>query len=514
MKIYQDEIDSGLEDIIKANASIAYACPVSTYIPSKQQKESIKLLVVAGTEAPSEKKDQFDLYYLNSILVSTGWNKNDDVFDKEETWTAKDSPVDKQFNFMHDESDIIGHITGSAAIDEDANEISDVASIDKFDIATSAVLYNSWTDPELKERMEKIISEIEEDKWFVSMECLFNNFDYAIITPKGEHKVIARDEASAFLTKHLRAYGGEGKYDGYTIGRLLRNIAFSGKGLVSNPANPRSVILNDVDPFEGSKAEQITNSSFNMENKDMSDVLKEQVEELKAELANAKKAQDALKAEITQQKDEEFQSKIEAFEATVSERDTAITEAQAAVEAAETKVAELEEAIAKKDEELATANETIEAHEAEKKTLARKSMLIEAGLDSEEADAAIEKFAEASDEMFEEVATLLAKKKGALPPWLKKDEDKEEDEDKKKGKKPESKRKGEVEVEATEADEATEEETDEAEAEAEAEVLEDVEEATEPALTDAGDDSTDELRASASEWLESNVLRSTANLNK
>ena len=56
MKIYQDEIDSGLEDIIKANASIAYACPVSTYIPSKQQKESIKLLVVAGTEAPSEKK--------------------------------------------------------------------------------------------------------------------------------------------------------------------------------------------------------------------------------------------------------------------------------------------------------------------------------------------------------------------------------------------------------------------------------------------------------------------------
>ena len=513
MKIYKDEIDAGLEDAIRANATIAFACPVSTYIPSKRQKESIKLLVTAKEEASSENKDQHDLYYLNSILVSTGWNKNDDVFDKTEAWAAKDSPVDKQFNFMHDESDIIGHITGSTAVHEDGSEIKDVANIDKFDIATSAVLYNSWSTIELKERMAKIIAEIEENKWFVSMECLFNGFDYAVITPEGEHKVISRDEASAFLTKHLRAYGGEGIYEGYTIGRLLRNIAFSGKGLVTNPANPRSVILNDVDPFEGSQAEQITNSSFNMENKDMSDVLKEQVEELKAELAQAKKAHDALKAEITQQKAEEFQSKIEAFEATVSEKDTAVADAQAAVEAAEAKVAELEEAIAKKDEELATANEKIEAHEAEKKLLARKSLLLEAGLEGEEADAAIERFAEASDEMFEEIVSLIAgKKKGALPPWLKKDKDKDEDEDK-KGKK-DAKRNPLAEVEATEADEATEEETDEAEAEAEAEVLENVEEEAEAALTDAGDDSTDELRASASEWLESNVLRSTANLNK
>ena len=519
MKIYQDEIDSGLEDAIKASATIAYACPVSTYTPDKKQEQNINLLVSTNEEASAENKNQFDLYYLSSILVSTGWNKNDDVFDKEEAWVAKDSPVDKQFNFMHDESDIIGHITGSAVIDESGKEIESSANVTKFDIATSAVLYNSWTTPELKERMNNIIAEIEEGKWFVSMECLFNDFDYAVITPKGKHKVISRDDASAFLTKHLRAYGGEGKYEGYTIGRLLRNIAFSGKGLVRNPANPRSVILNDVDPFEGSQAEQIINSSFNMENKDMSDVLKDQVEGLKAELAQANKAHNALKAEITQQKDEEFQSKIEAFEATVSEKDEAVTEAQAAVEAAQAKVAELEETIAKKDEELAAANEKIASHETEKKTLARKSMLIEAGLDGEEAEAAIEKFAEAGDEMFEEVVSLIAmkKKKGALPPWLKKDkEDEDKDEEamkKKRGLKKFAEEEAE-EVEAVEADEAEAEETDEAETEAEAEVLENVEEEVEAALTDAGDDSTDELRASASEWLESNVLRSTANLNK
>ena len=334
MKIYESEITDGLEEVISTNASVAYSTPVSIYIPSKKQKNVIQNLVVAN-EAVAENKDQFDLYYLNSVLVSTGWNKNDDVFHPQETWAAKDTPVDKQFNFMHDESDIIGHITGSLVVDQDGTEISDTSNAEKFDIITSAVIYNSWTDPELKERMTKIISEIEEGKWFVSMECLFNDFDYAVITPDDEHKVIARDDASAFLTKHLRAYGGSGKYEGYTVGRLLRNIAFSGKGLVSNPANPRSVILNDVESFAGTQAEEITNSNIYMETNHMSDVLKEQVEELKAELATAKEEAKALETEMTKQKEEEIQSKIEAFEAVVSEKDSAIAEAQAAVEAAE-----------------------------------------------------------------------------------------------------------------------------------------------------------------------------------
>merc|ERR1711959_822172 len=102
-------------------------------------------------------------------------------------------------------------------------------------------------------------------------------------------------------------YGGSGKYEGYTVGRLLRNIAFSGKGLVSNPANPRSVILNDVNPFEETQALELSNSSINMENCDMSDVLKEQVEELKAELVTAKEAAKALETEMTKQKEEEIQ---------------------------------------------------------------------------------------------------------------------------------------------------------------------------------------------------------------
>ena len=501
MKIYASEKEAGLEEAIKANASVAYSSPVAFYIPNKEQKESIKNLVVADEKATSENKEQFDLYYLSSILVSTGWNKNDDVFDLQEAWRAKDSPVDKQFNFMHNEADIIGHITGSVVLDQVGNEIEDINNVEKFDIATSAVLYNSWTTPELKERMEKLIAEIEEGKWFVSMECLFNEFDYAVVTPEGDNKVVARDEASAFLTKHLRAYGGDGQYEGYKIGRLLRNIAFSGKGLVSNPANPRSVILNDVNPFANAQAEEITNSNINMENEDMSDVLKEQVEELKAELATDKEAAKAFETEMTKQKEEEIQSKIEAFEAVVSEKDEAITEAQAAVEAAEAKVSELEEAIAKKDEELAEALAKIEAHEAEVKTMARRAALVEAGAEEEEVESILEAFAEATDEMFEQVVAL--KKKGNFPP-KKEDEEKDEDALMKKG----------AEVEEVEADEAEAEETDEAAEEAEAEILEEVEEEAEASLADAGDDAVEELRSSASEWLEGNVLRSTASINK
>lgn len=504
MRIYKSELEAGLEDAIKANASVAYSSPVSFYIPNKEQKESIKTLVVAEDSAVAENKDQYDLYYLSSILVSTGWNKNDDVFDMGETWAAKDTPSDKQFNFMHNEADIIGHITGSVVLDQDGNEVEDISNIDKFDIATSAVLYNSWTSPELKERMDKLIAEIEEGKWFVSMECLFNDFDYAIVTPEGSEQVVARDEASAFLTKHLRAYGGTGKYEGYTIGRLLRNIAFSGKGLVSNPANPRSVILNDVNPFANAQAEEITNSNINMENKDMSDVLKEQVEELKAELATAKEAAKALETEMTTQKEEEIQSKIEAFEAVVSEKDEAIAEAQAAVEAAEAKVAELQEAIAKKDEELAEALAKIEAHEAEVKAMARRAALVEAGADEEEVEAILESFAEATDEMFEQVVAL---KKNALKKMgVKKDEEEEEA--------PASAEEVAEEVEAEEVLETEAEETDEAAEEAEAEILEEAEEEAEAALADAGDDVVEELRSSASDWLESNVLRSTASINK
>ena len=64
------------------------------------------------------------------------------------------------------------------------------------------------------------------------MECIFRGFDYGIRKPDGTNHVLARDQDTAFLTQHLRAYGGDGIYQDHKIGRVLRQITFSGKGFV------------------------------------------------------------------------------------------------------------------------------------------------------------------------------------------------------------------------------------------------------------------------------------------
>ena len=49
------------------------------------------------------------------------------------------------------------------------------------------------------------------------MECFFKGFDYGLLNSEtGEYKVLARNEETAFLTKYLRAYGGDGKHQNYT----------------------------------------------------------------------------------------------------------------------------------------------------------------------------------------------------------------------------------------------------------------------------------------------------------
>ena len=508
--IYKNEIGDGLEEVIRANSSIAYASPLRSHIPTKGEKEKAKLVALQSVteESAAENKDQFDLYYLNSVLVSTGWNKNDDIFDIEETWSARNTPEDKQFNFMHDETDIIGHITGNFLVDVAGQKVHEIVGVknlpEQFDIITSAVLYNSWSDPKLTERMAKIISEIEEDKWFVSMECLFAGFDYGVVTPDGQHKTIARSEESSFLTKHLRSYGGTGEYEGHRLGRLLRSIAFSGKGLVSNPANPKSVIINDTNLFKHNETYSITQSSirenFNMANEDIQ--LQKQNDELKAALEQAKSDEEALRSEISQKKDEEVQAKGDAFEASILERDEAIANLQEAATAFEERVQEIEELLAKKDEELTEANSKIQAHETAIKLEARKTALVEAGFDEIDIEKALETFADVSDEMFDEIVNLTAKK--GNPFEKKDDEDKEDEEDAGYMKK-----KAETE---TEASDETDETVDEAEADVEA--LDNVEEDTDVALADAGNDEVDSARTSASSWLEKHVLHTTASIDK
>jgi len=472
MEIYKSEIEAGLSDLLQNN-SVAYCAQANLHKGNIEAAKVIISDVDVLEKVIAQNKDQMDLYYLESVLVSTGWNKNDDVFDPQETWAARNTPEDKQFNFMHNEDDIIGHITGSYVVDHEGNHLSQEEKPEQFDIITQAVLYTSWSGEEKRERMNKIIAEIEEGKWFVSMECLFPAFDYALQTTEGQTKIIERNEASAFLTKHLRAYGGEGTYENYRIGRLLRNLAFSGKGLVSKPANPRSIILDKSEYFDESKSQTLTISSI--KEMKMSDHDK-QIEDLRAELAEAKAANEALKEQVVAEQQSEFEAKIQALEATIAEQ-------AGTIEAKDATIAEQAEAIKNGEEDMKNKMDELREMKKKEAMMKRKAQLEEAGLDAEEASATVESFDGVNDEAFEAVVAMMKKK------YAKEHDDKKEKEEK------DAKAEIEEELDAAEASE---------------EVLEEAEASEEVAISEVEPevDPAESLRSVASEWIGS-FLQST-----
>lgn len=420
IKIYQSEINDGVAELVKAQASVAYCAPATIHKGNLSvAMDSIKNIDVLD-RVVAENKNQIDLFYLESVLVSTGWNKNDDVFLTEATWEARNTPEDKQFNYMHDENDIIGHITGSYVLAKDGNRIDPNQENPpaEFDIITQAVLYNSWTNPENKERMDKIISEIEQGKWYVSMECLFAGFDYALMDEKGNAKLLPRDEASAFLTKHLRSYGGTGEYQGYKIGRALRQISFSGKGLVSKPANPRSIILS-----QKSLAFNTNNdiTDFSIGENTMSDTtaLEKQLADVRAELASAKEENKVIKAQIEDAKNREFADKISAFEATVTEKESALAEMEEAIKSTKARIAELEDSLAKSNEQLTVAMKDMEEMKKKEKMQKRMASLLDAGFEQEEAETSLAAYESLADEAFE---SIVAAWKGKMDKKMKESE--------------------------------------------------------------------------------------------
>ena len=486
MKIYQSEIDDGLRDQVLTNNTLAWDIVAESFTPEINIKSSALEKIIA------ENKDQIDLYYLRSILVTAGWNKNDDVFHPQELWDARDTPEDKPFNFMHDERDIIGHITGNTVVDVEGNEIaSDESLPDTFNILTTAVVYTEWSDPSQRERMRKIVAEIEEGKWFVSMECLFPDFDYALAREDGQTEVVTRDEASAFLTKHLRAYGGTGEYDNYRVGRLLRNLSFSGKGLVSKPANPNSVILDRTGSYGGeniSFTQDKTLTISSIKEIKMSDSYEKQIDDLRAELAEAKAANDALQEKVAAEQQAEFDAKIATFEATLAEKDEQISGFETQISEAEAKIAEQAEAIKNGEKDMEEKMKELREMKKKEAMMKRKAQLAEAGFDADEATATVEQFDTMDDDTFDQVVALM-KKRGKHTP-----EHKEEEAavaPKEKAVKDETKADETVleeEVETSEASEAD---------------LESVEETEEVAIAEAvgEDDPAESLRAQASEWL-------------
>lgn len=251
MRIYQAEKDAGLDSQMnKAGSSTAFiTAPVrigdiKKYFDGMSVADLVKATDTVQSVEELLGKEQPDLALVVAILVSTGWNLNDDIFTPEEVWKARSSPLHKPINDNHDIKRILGHMVQSRVLDKSGNEIElaeNEAIPSEFDLEVAGVLYKAF--PELTERINEIITKAEAGEMFVSMEAWFPDFGYGLIDPAtGEIKLIERTEATAFLTKHLMIYGGSGKYQDYKVGRVLKDIIFGAQGFVDIPANPDSVI--------------------------------------------------------------------------------------------------------------------------------------------------------------------------------------------------------------------------------------------------------------------------------
>ena len=265
IEIFQAEKDAGLESLISANASIAYQAPVLLSDQPAEIQKNWKPLPFAKAA-----KEDADIYHVYSILVTTSWNKNDDVFSKEEVWASKDTPKYKPTNLEHDEKQIVGGMIDNWAVDKNFNLIDENVDPkdlpDHYHILVSSVIYKQWQDEAYQKRALDLISQIEGGQKHVSMECIFRGFDYAVVAPNGKNHILARNDETAFLTQHLRSYGGTGKYQDHQVGRLLRSITFSGKGFVDRPANPESIIFDQNRVFEFNKASISSKNMFLNEN--------------------------------------------------------------------------------------------------------------------------------------------------------------------------------------------------------------------------------------------------------
>jgi len=441
--IFRDEIDAGLAELIASHASVAYC---SQLVPSEQivlsktiaEKLTVPEFAVAGS-------DDWDLYPYNSLMVSIGWNANDDVFIPEETWGARYTPIYKPVSFMHDETKIIGAIINRVTVDVNGKVIADSdITPEAFDIIVASVLYAKWSDVILQQNMDKLIAEIKTGgKWWVSMECLFRHFDYAVQTASGEHKIVPRNADSAFLTKYLRVYGGSGEFDGNRLGRLLRNFVFSGKGIVDNPANKRSVIFDKTkfNPFTATQASinifkrpsiiTVIPQEYNMS--DSNDL----VSRLREDLAQAQARSDKLETKLQEMVGEAMAAQRQVNEKVVAELKVDVEDLTKEVESLKAKCKEKDEQIEKDkadvkavSKELVEAKEKLATSEAAEIKSARMAQLITVGATSDEATELAGRWSSANNEQFGDVVKLFSEKH-----MMKHDD---EEDKKKKGKKEDS----------------------------------------------------------------------------
>lgn len=409
MLIYKAEKDLGLTDKITAarivcNAQIVTGKDIKEKVPSYKPEK-----VVAA-------EDAVDLYSLGAILVTNGWNLNACVFEKDELWNAKATPNDKPFNLGHNTLDIIGHIKDTTPVDKDFKAVALDIPVDelpeKLHLLTSAVIYKLWDNEDRDKQIATIIEEIKKGEWYVSMECWFDSFDYAVMNKESSsYKLVARTSETAFLSQYLRNFGGTGVYNDCKVGIVPRGILFAGKGLVKKPANPESIIFASV-------LDDVKNTGYILNSNELpkGEIVMNELETLKAENEKLKVSLSEAQNQLKDKNTKEVAEQVETLKKEVEVKTAALNDANAKLEKVAGEVIELKNSATALQTELNTAKTELAKVNTEKLQAERAKLLAkEAGIDDASAVGLVSLLVALSDEAFKDFVAKYKPAKAEKP---------------------------------------------------------------------------------------------------
>ena len=218
-------------------------------ITLEEETEDLQKAFAAVIELPRNEDKQPDLQYFSAVFVSAGTNLNGAHFLPSELVKAEDTIVSKALDVEHKEEDIVGHIYDRAFIDDDNQKLDIMELANKEDasldsensdmhVVIAGVVY--------KNRFPNLAKEISNGEWKVSMECYFSSYDVKIgdlILTQREAEVMGLAFDDKLFGKIAKIVKKGKEIAKGTLERVLRGIVFSGCGVVKNPANPPSVIL-------------------------------------------------------------------------------------------------------------------------------------------------------------------------------------------------------------------------------------------------------------------------------
>lgn len=237
-----------------------------TYLVSEESEKTIELVKACQGNAcafsaikDAKLKLTDDIMPISSILVTDIWNANNDVFTAEEIIKASRTPEFKPINWMHrgsedTENENIGVMVKAQLVHGDLPEINYMSQEEAAEFSNDGKTLSGgvhikqdgiiWSQY-FPTYASKLKNGMDSGNIYVSMECFFEDFGYCLRKDEDDTNpiFIDRNDSTSRITKDLTAYGGSGttKYKGkkYQVGRWLKNVIFSGQGIVFEPANKR-----------------------------------------------------------------------------------------------------------------------------------------------------------------------------------------------------------------------------------------------------------------------------------